>query len=502
METTKHKVGRVLLTITLIIAFLGCMLMAITLPFLSTVGVASADSSAGVVKDNLFSNPTFDLTGDGVFSFQNYFKQDIVYTNGASLSLNNNVLVASTTTSGSGHWVAFLFKPTETGTYTFTINADFVGSSGYLWRLRDTDYRTYVDSSSNNFSNYQFVTYNITDLSKNYILQMVMPTANVSTNIYWVKFEKSSSFTGYVPKDYSNYGYNQGVEYGLDHSVDTLGYYRLDNLSWNSYSYPYFTFNGVSYLPGAYTEDTYSNYNYNNPNFAIVDSLDGETNKRIGFKYSNDSLYGDIMVTMPYVLYSTSRYITNLQVVFEDTVTGEIIFINADDTVHWNVISTLGNINNQSNFTVYLVSIKYYCKNPVNLYFIPFGTNITYAEDPIYFPLNAYDFNVYCTGADPLNDSVASYDLGFSDGQESVDTGSYYDYGYRQGYAKGHTDGVAEHTDYSFLGLISAVVDAPIKAFSGLLEFKILGVNLKNFVLGLLTLAVIIIIIKIALGGK
>lgn len=70
------------------------------------------------------------------------------------------------------------------------------------------------------------------------------------------------------------------------------------------------------------------------------------------------------------------------------------------------------------------------------------------------------------------------------------------------GYEEGRRDALADSNDYSFMGLIGAVFDAPIKSFQGLLNFDVLGVNMQSFVLALLSLSVIIIIIRIALGGK
>ena len=81
-----------------------------------------------------------------------------------------------------------------------------------------------------------------------------------------------------------------------------------------------------------------------------------------------------------------------------------------------------------------------------------------------------------------------------------------FDSGYQQGLTQGKDIGYAQGSkdqgDYTFLGLIGAVFDAPISAFKGLLNFDVLGVNMSSFVLALFSLAVIVLIVKIALGGK
>lgn len=79
-----------------------------------------------------------------------------------------------------------------------------------------------------------------------------------------------------------------------------------------------------------------------------------------------------------------------------------------------------------------------------------------------------------------------------------------YDSGHTIGYNKGYSDGLSAGStnDYSFLGLIGAVVDAPVNAFKSMFNFEVLGVNLTSFFMAMLTASAIIIIIRIALGGK
>lgn len=103
----------------------------------------------------------------------------------------------------------------------------------------------------------------------------------------------------------------------------------------------------------------------------------------------------------------------------------------------------------------------------------------------------------------------------------SLDTQKYYDAGHTVGYTEGQNSmqgaienarqqGFAEaqkmfdngNTDYSFFGLISAVIDAPIKAVRGLLNFDILGVNMFSFVTSLFSLAVVLMIVKLLLGTR
>lgn len=81
-----------------------------------------------------------------------------------------------------------------------------------------------------------------------------------------------------------------------------------------------------------------------------------------------------------------------------------------------------------------------------------------------------------------------------------------YNKGYQEGKVAGETigyqQGVKDQGDYTFMGLLGAVFDAPVQAFKGLLSFEVLGVDMTAFVSSLFALAVIVVIIKIALGGK
>lgn len=113
------------------------------------------------------------------------------------------------------------------------------------------------------------------------------------------------------------------------------------------------------------------------------------------------------------------------------------------------------------------------------------------------------------------------YDITWQLSVFSLDTQKYYDAGHTAGYTEGQNSmqgaienarqqGFADaqkmfdngNTDYSFFGLISAVIDAPIKAIRGLLNFDILGVNMFAFVTSLFSLAVVLMIVKLLLGTR
>lgn len=70
---------------------------------------------------------------------------------------------------------------------------------------------------------------------------------------------------------------------------------------------------------------------------------------------------------------------------------------------------------------------------------------------------------------------------------------------YLAGKNKGYFEGVNDSGQYSFFSLISSVVDVPIKALVGLLDFNLFGIDMSSLYLSLFTLCIIIAIVKMLL---
>ena len=96
-------------------------------------------------------------------------------------------------------------------------------------------------------------------------------------------------------------------------------------------------------------------------------------------------------------------------------------------------------------------------------------------------------------------DSEQAYQQGYEQGEEAGYQ-SGHTAGYDSGYDVGYSDGIATAGNSSFLSLITAVVDAPITAFTSLLNFEVLGVNLKKLVLSILTAALVIACVRFFSG--
>ena len=113
--------------------------------------------------------------------------------------------------------------------------------------------------------------------------------------------------------------------------------------------------------------------------------------------------------------------------------------------------------------------------------------------------LNSLAFSVpdseYRAGYD--NGYVEGYNNGLSNNtgyQEAYQNG--LDEGFTNGYFSGKNAGIEQANTYSFSSLMASVFDVPIKAFTALFDFDILGVNMKGFYLSILTACVVLAVVK------
>jgi hypothetical protein len=85
----------------------------------------------------------------------------------------------------------------------------------------------------------------------------------------------------------------------------------------------------------------------------------------------------------------------------------------------------------------------------------------------------------------------SGYNEGYQDGKHDGEI-----IGEKNGYQEGYKDGLSIAEKSEFDDLFTAIIDVPIQAFYGLLEFEFLGVDLSSFVLSLLTLVLVILVLK------
>lgn len=90
--------------------------------------------------------------------------------------------------------------------------------------------------------------------------------------------------------------------------------------------------------------------------------------------------------------------------------------------------------------------------------------------------------------------------VGYNQGYDSGVNAGYekgYSVGLSDGKSIGYNQGASSANKYTFLGLFGAVIDAPITAISGLLNFNLLGFNMLNFFYALCTCALVIAVVRL-----
>lgn len=130
-------------------------------------------------------------------------------------------------------------------------------------------------------------------------------------------------------------------------------------------------------------------------------------------------------------------------------------------------------------------------------YYTPFLSNTLSPYTTVYPPLTSTD-----QGFQDIYATSQEWTLGgiYTQNQYQIYGNQQYQQGQQAGYDKGYSAGSSDSGANSFLSLITAVVDAPINAFTSLLNFDILGFNVKNVVLSLLTAALVIACIRFFSG--
>lgn len=95
-----------------------------------------------------------------------------------------------------------------------------------------------------------------------------------------------------------------------------------------------------------------------------------------------------------------------------------------------------------------------------------------------------------------LSFDTSNPNLIYTQGQYDSYGNNRYNAGKNEGYSSGYAAGVAAGGKNNFMSLITAVVDAPITAFTSLLDFDILGYNMKDLALALLTTGLLVAAIR------
>lgn len=109
--------------------------------------------------------------------------------------------------------------------------------------------------------------------------------------------------------------------------------------------------------------------------------------------------------------------------------------------------------------------------------------------------VDGFDFSLY-TNVEYDSGFSNGYNKGYGEGEmNGIKVGK--DLGFSDGKAVGYKEGVAAANDYTFDGLLTAIIDVPVQAFTSLFNFEILGVNLASFFLALLSICIVLAVVKL-----
>lgn len=150
-----------------------------------------------------------------------------------------------------------------------------------------------------------------------------------------------------------------------------------------------------------------------------------------------------------------------------------------------------------------------YSKNYNSLYSFSYNSNASYdfyrAENNYVFymkkDLYIYVRNIVDTNTDYFSYVTWEYDYIVNQYALAILTDKTFQDTYQSGYDIGYYKGVAydstHNYDYTFLGLIGSIVDAPLNAINDMLNFNFLGINMTAFLQGLLTISLIIAVVRL-----
>ena len=235
--------------------------------------------------------------------------------------------------------------------------------------------------------------------------------------------------------------------------------------------------------------------NYREFYFSDLDDMIQDSSNRYFLRYyiSSDVTYGNNQGYIDFYLTNDGSPFVYLQphveVFFQDTVNLYIdvqwLIYNSDNpsVAHFNRSFHFDMSNFDNTHYTYFEDLK-----------STFITGITNGQDK-----NTSRFIISCS---PMNEQdwysssnsyQAGYDQGFTDGESS---------GHDKGYAEGYTE--ANNTNPTATVIFSGIISIglmPINFFLAILNFEVFGINIGAFVSALLTVAIIVIIIKIIVGS-
>ncbi len=541
----------------MVLVFCVSLVLAICAPVFTSNGVASAIDVTlppdGVVNANLIKNSNFALNTLGsssysssgswskVFDFWQILNADVSYV-GDSLNVNFDTSTAAefkrfcstndyfyNLELGKTYTLSVCYFVTEvSGSVTLRVNNAYssIQNSEYLASGSSAvllDKTSGVHISSCTFTLAKSLTEGRVE-----ILAQNNVNSHCNVNLYWFKLEEGSSFTGYVP-DYQNNindlqnELNQAnndkkeLQDKIDSLESALNFNFLTTLSRENLYY----YNQASpdkngsasytFLPNSFDASLpesernfscpiygYSSQTANRPYlFGLQLPYEVPAGSTLRLSYTVLCV-GAIFTGVPFselwrLGYTYAFYCGQYGYPTTDNI-GQLTVVDSHNNANGNIFIR---VNQPTNFIAFDVVSRSNYSNKLVGYLTATDEGVfslvTSASSGASWYLAFNTLSVYYQG-DTLASAVESARAdGYKDG---------YQEGNVAGYNKGYNEAVMNQNDYTFMGLLGAVFDAPIQAFKGLFSFNVLGVDMSALVSSLFALAVIVCIIKIVLGGK
>lgn len=256
-------------------------------------------------------------------------------------------------------------------------------------------------------------------------------------------------------------------------------------------------YSGIIYMP---THRYQINYNYPSGNYVIYEINNGpELN---------------ILLTQKAIGDSTTTVNIQIEYISYNLTTGETGNTN---NINWNIVSMRNIINQNNDLEGRIIGMLYnqipngqtnagqisctWCISSeqgggTNLPLIIINSGTTLAYKAYWYTNGNFYHKRTISGTEV--DTQRIYQVGFNDGYENA-YNELFQPRYDAGFAAGEISGATNANNYSFIGLLNAVMYAPLKAFTSMLNFEILGFNMLSLATALLSISAVIGIIKVIL---
>lgn len=541
MLKNKSFIKSILITLSLVITFsFGLILFKDNVNFVkadSIVETISLDNQSNMItssntRPNIDSS-YFDYTNSSFFNKFDMFITGGVY--GYTGSFLTNVELVDEVSYNATYNIRFYYMYNNS---LFSYGDDLnIGIFSKSWGIYETNNIVCLNFSIYNINRFAFLA--------NYPLYVIVADNGAGQ---FFTFGSPTLYNCYLT--YNNYsgeydvGYNAGVE-AVKSSPNTYNLYTKEQYD-NNYQ--------IGYNAGVISSDNYqTGYNAgveavkNNPNnYNLYTKEQYDNNYTLGYNSGYTKGYNDAkndfvgLGIFSYVTYynyakgygSNADYLISSGRLSSDNVTYYNGGFFSDKTLKSELDSFLNNNTADYNggylsliFDTPISTTRYYSfvvrnfefGNSIDFYFddsttLSFNRADSFNLDSINFSnisknivkidLNFANSDYLVVGLSANTLVEDSYNTGFSDGKNSVDTDYYYKQGSTNGYNLGYNKGLEDANSYSFIGLVGAVVDAPISYFKSLFNFNLLGFNMLNFITALFTICVVITIVRFSLGGK